>query len=476
MRADCHLCVSEGFTALTRIVVNSNGLSIIATINVVHSDIIAPGEAALSTEAIKRLNASEGDIITVSHLQPIPSVGLVRAKMYGKEWTDAELEEIITDITNGQYSNIELAAFITASADENLTINEIIGLTRAMIKTGKRLSWNKHAIYDKHCVGGLPGNRTTPIVVSIVAAAGLKIPKTSSRAITSPAGTADTMEVMTNVELTMAEMKQVVEKENGCFVWGGSVNLSPADDILISVEKALDVDSEGQMIASVLSKKAAAGSTHVIIDIPVGKTAKVRTPEDAQKLKSHFELVGKAIGIQVKCIITEGTQPVGRGIGPALEAMDVLNVLRNEPDAPADLRERALVVAGELLELANVATQGHGALAAEKILNSGAAYSKFIAICNAQGRFVEPEFAAHKHAILAKSTGTVVEIDCRRLAKLAKLAGAPKAQKAGILFLSPLGTKVKKGEVLFIIYAQAQGELNYALDYYHDQPEIIHIA
>ncbi|MGJ1446997.1 thymidine phosphorylase family protein [Sphingobacterium spiritivorum] len=475
MRSDCDVCLSEGFTALTRVVVHFDNESIIATLNVVYNELLKHGEAGLSIAAAQRLGVSEGDAIIVSHLQPIASIGLIRSKMYGNELKEAELNQIIHDISTGQYSNIELAAFITATSGNHLSINEIKGLTRAMVRSGKNLEWDNQSIFDKHCIGGLPGNRTTPIVISIVAAAGLTIPKTSSRAITSPAGTADTMEVMTNVELTMEQMKEVVSRENGCLVWGGSVSLSPADDVLISVEKALDIDSEGQMIASVLSKKKAAGATHVVIDIPVGSTAKVRTKENANKLISHFEEVADAVGLQIKCLVTDGSQPVGRGIGPALEAMDVLSVLRNENNAPEDLKQRALLLAGELLEFSENVEKGKGISKAIKILEGGIAYTKFISICEAQGRFTEPEFAAFSLDILAEQSGIINEIDCRKLAKVAKLSGAPKSPKAGVLLHSHLGKQVRNGDVLFTIYAEAQGELNYALGYYKIQNNIIRI-
>ena len=219
------------------------------------------------------------------------------------------------------------------------------------------------------------GNRTTPIVVSIVAALGLKMPKTSSRAITSPAGTADTMETMAPVDLDTAAIRRVVEREGGCIVWGGSVRLSPADDILIRVERALDLDAEGQMIASVLSKKIAAGSTHLVLDLPLGPTAKVRTPEAAERLSRALSSVAEHFGLKTKCIVSDGTQPVGRGIGPALEAHDVLAVLQNAPQFPLDLRERAISLAGALLELAGLASGGNGAGLAASTLDDGRAAS-----------------------------------------------------------------------------------------------------
>ena len=356
-----------------------------------------------------------------------------------------------------------------------MDIDEISDLTKAMIASGKQLNWNKDIVVDKHCIGGLPGNRTTPLVVAIVAAYGLTMPKTSSRAITSPAGTADTMEVLTNVTLSSEEIKTVVEKEGGCFVWGGTAQLSPADDVLIKIEKALDIDSEGQLIASVLSKKAAAGSTHVVIDIPVGETAKVRSTEMAEKLKNHMETVGTAVGLNVKVVVTDGTQPVGRGIGPTLEAIDILKVLKNEEDAPKDLTERALLLATELLELSGKVEKGKGQETAHKILKSGKAYEKFVAICKAQGQFSKPVLAPYKIEIKAEKSGVLQRIDNRKIAKLAKLSGAPQSKSAGILLNVHLGEQIEENQLLYTIYAESKGELNYALEYENNHNDIITI-
>ncbi|TAL63273.1 MAG: thymidine phosphorylase family protein [Bacteroidetes bacterium] len=465
MRADCHICQSEGFTALTRVMVNFSGRSIVATLNVVYSELIHHNEAGLSREAMKRLEVKDGDEINITHLDHIESLSKVRAKIYGKELNEISYHEIISDIVAGKYSNVELSAFVSSCADDNLSVNEIISLTKAMINTGQRINWGKDMVLDKHCAGGLPGNRTTPIVVSIVAAAGLMIPKTSSKAITSPAGTADMMEAITRVDLSVEEMKKVVKKENGCFVGGGSMQLGPADDILISVEKALDIDSQGQMIASVLSKKAAAGSTHVLIDIPVGKTAKVRSNEEALHLQYYFKAVAEAIGLNVTVVITDGRQPVGNGIGPALEAIGVLSVLRNETNCPKDLKERSLVLAGELLTMSGKFEQGKEKQVAKEILESGKALNKFMAICKAQGGFTEPEYGKYRFDVLSEKSGIIKEIDNRKLARIAKLAGAPKSSRAGVWYNAHINSKISTRDLLFSIYADAKGELEYAKDY-----------
>ncbi|MEQ8419221.1 MAG: thymidine phosphorylase family protein [Arenibacter algicola] len=475
MREDCHVCISEGFEALTRIRVANTTNSIVANLNVINSDILLPHEIGLSDAAAKRLKVSGNETLRVSHLEPIDSLSHVRAKIYNQKLDYTAFNEIITDIVEGDYSNIHLSAFITACAGNRLDVTEISDLTKAMIASGKQLDWNRKIIVDKHCIGGLPGNRTTPIVVAIVAAYGLTMPKTSSRAITSPAGTADTMEVITNVALSSEEIKAVVEKEGGCFVWGGTAQLSPADDMLIKIEKALDIDSEGQLIASVLSKKAAAGSTHVVIDIPVGETAKVRSLATAQQLQEQLENVGNTVGLKVKVVITDGSQPVGRGIGPNLEAIDILSVLRNEERAPKDLKERALFLAGELLELSEEVEKDKGYENATQILESGKAYKKFEAICRAQGRFSRPLKASYSHEIRAGKTGELQRINNRKISKLAKLSGAPQSKSAGILLNVHLNDKIEKGQLLYTLFAESEGELNYALEYYENHDDIITI-
>lgn len=474
MRADCHICLSEGFAAQSRILIGCRGRSIIATLNVTrNNNLVAHDQAGLSEAAWELLQAQEGEIITVSHSPPLESLGHVRAKVYGKRLSDEAMGDIIRDVAAGRYSDLHLTAFITACAGSRLDLNETVALTKAMVSVGERIDWHRKPVVDKHCVGGLPGNRTTPIVVAIVTACGLTMPKTSSRAITSPAGTADVMETLAPVDLNVPAMRRVVEREGGCIVWGGAVRLSPADDILIRVERPLDLDSEGQLVASVLSKKVAAGSTHVVIDIPIGPTAKVRSREAATVLAERLVEVGKALGLDVRVVMTDGTQPVGRGIGPALEARDVLAVLRSEVDAPQDLRERALMLAGEILELSSQVILGSGLKLARVALEEGHAWRKFQAICEAQGGMRLPPKAEYTHVVTAERSGYVTVIDNRRLARVAKLAGAPNAPAAGLELHAPLGTRVDAGQPLFTLHAEAHGVLDYALTYLETQHDIV---
>ncbi len=475
MREDCHVCRAEGFEVHTRVQLTLNGRTLDATLNLLRSSLLEQGEAGLSEYAWESLGAQDGNEIQVSHAPPVHSLSYVRAKIYGNSLGKEQFDNIIMDVAAERYSDIHISSFLTACAGGRLTEEEITYLTGAMVDSGEKLNWDKEQVVDKHCVGGLPGNRTTPIVVSIVTAHGLTMPKTSSRAITSPAGTADTMEVLAPVNLDVPMIRKVVEKENGCVVWGGAISLSPADDRLIRVEKALDLDSEGQLVASVLSKKIAAGSSHVLIDMPVGPTAKVRSMDMAEMLSRYLEQTGTAMGIAVRVHISDGTQPVGRGMGPALEARDLMAVLKNNHDAPQDLRNRALDLAGHILEFSPNVKNGQGRMLAMDILDSGKAWKKFQAICAAQGGLRDIPKARYTHIIQADRAGRVTKIDNRRIARIAKLAGAPADKVAGVDLHTPIGTKIEKGQPIFTVHAKSPGELNYALSYLEGQGGIIKI-
>jgi len=475
MRKDCQVCRSEGFSAHARVLLCNGKRRVIATLYQVTGDLIGHAEAALSESAWFRLGLKEGDSITVTHPEPLDSLSLVRSRIYGHDLSEPSFNSIIQDVVDGKYSDIHLSSFLTACAARPLNQKEVLALTHAMVETGERLTWPAGVIVDKHCAGGLPGNRTTPIVVAIVASLGLVMPKTSSRAITSPAGTADAMETMAPVELDMAAIRRVVERENGCVVWGGAVKLSPADDILIRVERALDLDTEGQLIASVLSKKIAAGSTHLVIDLPFGPTAKLRTRESAQILSQALVSIAETFGLRTNVVLTDGLQPVGRGIGPALEARDVLSVLQCAPNEPRDLRQRSIALAAALIELAGRAPEGGGAALATKMLDDGRAWTKFQRICEAQGGMRVPPTSRQQRPMLAERSGRVGSIHNRKIARLAKLAGAPDDKAAGVDLHVAVGDQVDVGQPLCTVHADSPGELAYAYDYAAINHDIITI-
>ncbi|MFN5821868.1 MAG: thymidine phosphorylase family protein [Novosphingobium sp.] len=454
---------AEQFQALRKIEVCGQGRSILATLAIMDDDhLLSQGQIGLGEQAFRRLGLPEGAEVTIAQARPPASLDAVRRKIGGDTLTEAELADIIADITKHRYSPMEIGAFLVACA-AFMTTAETLGLTRAMANVGERLSWTSPLIVDKHCIGGIPGNRTSMIVVPIVAAHGLIIPKTSSRAITSPSGTSDTMEVLANVDISAERMQAIVAKENAVLAWGGRVNLSPADDILISVERPLRIDTFEQMVASILSKKLAAGSTHLVIDIPVGPTAKVRSQQEAVRLRKLFEYVATHLGITVDIVLTNGSQPIGRGIGPVLEARDVMQVLRGDPNAPADLRERSIFLAGRVLDFSPELTGGEGQKRAAELLDSGEALAAMERLIQAQGKqAIDYQVGQLHHLVAAPRAGAVTAIDCHQIARIARLAGAPMEKGAGIDLLCKVGDRVAAGQPLYRIHATSDTGLGFA--------------
>ena len=467
LHRDCDIYRAEGFQALAKIEVQANGKRILASLNVVDdTSIVGCQQLGLSEEAFSMLGAGDGSAVTVSPAEPARSIPALHRKIAGERLNADDFHRIVQDIANHRYSKIELTAFVVACNQGELDREEVFFLSDAMSKVGRHLDWHEHPVVDKHCIGGIPGNRTSMLVVPIVAAHGMLCPKTSSRAITSPAGTADTMELLANVDMPFTQLTDIVHRHRGCLAWGGSSDLSPADDVLISVERPLSIDSPGQMVASILSKKVAAGSTHLLLDIPLGPSAKVRSMPEAQKLRKLFEFVAKRMGITIDVVITDGRQPIGRGIGPALEARDVMQVLQNHAQAPNDLRQKALRLAGRMLEFDPDVRGGDGFAIARDILDSGRALAKMQDIIAAQGKKdfdpEAPPLSALSFDIKAASSGTVIAIDNVQLARIARSAGAPRAKGSGVDLMVKLGEQVATGQLLYKVYAAFPTELEFA--------------
>jgi thymidine phosphorylase len=453
----------EVFRGFSRVELRSDVKVLLATALLTDDGMVAADEIGLAEPAFHRFAESIGSLVSVTPAPPPGSLDAVRGKIQGHVLSAAQIGAIIDDVAHYRYSDMEIAAFLLGSASF-MTSGELLALARAMADAGTQLKWDRKIVVDKHCIGGIPGNRTSMVVVPIVAAHGLMIPKTSSRAITSPAGTADTMEVLARVDLGVEAMKDVVTACHGCLVWGGHVNLSPADDILISVERPLSIDTREQMVASIMSKKIAAGSTHLLIDLPVGPAAKLPNALEAMRLRKLFEFVGDHFGIAVEVVTTDGRQPIGNGIGPVLEAQDVMAVLANEKAAPKDLREKSLRLAAHVLEYDPELRGGAGYTRAKELLDSGAALKQMQEIIEAQGPSRNNTDVGSLTAdVPAPHDGVVEAIDCLRLNRLARTAGAPIDKGAGIKVFKKIGDRVEQGEPLYRIFAFDEPEFDLAI-------------
>lgn len=434
--------------------------------------LVKKDEIAVSSELKAILNLKSGQKVDINLAETPDSLDFIKKKLNGGVLSEKELEKIIKDIVDNSLSESEIALFVSGMYKQGMIFKETIYLIKAILKSGDKLSLRDKFIVDKHSIGGIAGNRTTPIVVSICAAAGLTIPKTSSRAITSAAGTADVVEMIADVDFSVKQLKKIVRKTKGCMVWGGALEIVPADSKIIKIEKSLKIDPPAQLLASIMSKKLAVGSKYIIIDIPYGKSAKVNK-KNALVLKKKFEKLGKYFRKKLKCVLTDGSQPIGNGIGPALELMDVIKILNPKEKGPEDLENKSLFLSGNLLEMTGKAKKGQGTEMARQILESGKAFEKFKQIIEAQnGSLQKIKLAKFKQKIFAKKSGKIKEIDNKKINLLARIAGCPLDKSAGLYLNFHVGESVKKGAAILTIYSESKFRLNQAVKFCKEKKPI----
>ncbi|WP_051356820.1 phosphonate metabolism protein/1,5-bisphosphokinase (PRPP-forming) PhnN [Azorhizobium doebereinerae] len=458
----CTVVAAPDYLGPGRVDLAGERRSIRAEIALVSDSLLAHDAVGLSQETFAALGLPEGAELVLTRT-PVPeSRAALRRKIRGEALDEPAYVQVVGDIVEGRYPDSEVAGFLVA-ADRGLTDGEVLALAKVRASFANRIVWGEPMVVDKHSMGGIPGSRITMIVVPIVAAHGLAIPKTSSRAITSAAGTADAMETLARVDLDAAEVRRTVERARGCIAWNGRLSHSALDDVMNAITRPLGLDSTRWSVASILSKKLAAGSTHVVIDLPFGARARVKSAAEAAEMARLFEQVGAGLGLTVEAIPTDGSGPIGRGIGPALEVRDVLWVLEGHPDAPPDLREKALFFASRILAWDPAVGPANARARAEALLASGAARAALERICEAQGRWSEPVRPARlTRTVVAATTGTITNIDGFAVAGIARLAGAPQDKGAGIDLKARSGDHLRAGDPLFVIHASSAADLDAA--------------
>lgn len=430
-------------------------------------EIIEKGTVGVYQECCEKLGKACPLTINIVPTSRPSSIGYIKKMMDQQKLAQEEIYEIVQDIVRDNLTEIELAAFVTTSYINGMSSDEIEWLTRAMIDSGEKIEFETHPIMDKHSIGGVPGNKTSLLIVPIIAANGLLIPKTSSRAITGAAGTADLMEVLAPVEFSAEEIKSITEKVGGIIAWGGATNIAPADDKLIRAEYPLSIDPRCQLLASIMAKKGAVGADCVAIDIPVGNGTKVHSMEDGKKLARELIELGERLGMSVECAMTYGASPVGRTIGPSVEVREALKVLETM-EGPNSLIEKSTGLAGILLEMGGIAAKGRGKNLAMETLRSGRALGKLKEMIEAQGgdpnvTYKDIKPGEHSAELASPADGYVIEFDNKRIVEIARTAGAPTDRGAGVWIHRKKGETVKKGEPLVTIYSDKGWKLDNAL-------------
>ncbi len=415
-----------------------------------------------------------GDEVVINLLTPPPAIKYIMDKVKNKTLSEEEIIEIVKEIDRNSLSEVELSAFVTAVFINGLNLEETKHLCNALVNIGDRIDFGEKIILDKHSIGGING-RVSMLLTPIIASLGYKIPKTASRSITSAAGTADAMEVLAPVSFDVDEIKEIINKAGGVVAWEGKFDLCPVDNTLIDIEHALGINPEGIMIASILSKKKSIGSTHLVLDIPVGRDVKIKNKEDGERLAKKFITISEYLGIKTKVLLTDGDKPCGAFFGPALEAKNVLELLEGKyQDA---VLEKACLLAGELLELVGHCKQGEGYLLSKEIVTSGKALEKFQEIIKVQGgsilRSVDVPKAKFVQKIYSQEAGDINNFDVSKITKLAKLLGCPKDIEAGVVLVCEVGDSVLKNDVIFELHANTEEKISRAIEYLKDNNPIV---
>ena len=414
----------------------------------------------------KELQIKSNEQVKVKPVGRPETIDYIKKKMRGDRLSTEEIKKIVVDISRNRLSDIELTAFMAAVYIKGFDLEETVAMTRALVDNGKQLKIDAFPVVDKHSIGGTNG-RATMIVVPIIAAAGYYIPKTSSKAITSCCGTADAMEVLAEVALGVNQIKEITERIGGVIAWGGGVELAPADDKIIKVEHPLSLDPEGQVVASVMAKKASVGSKYLVIDLPIGPEVKIKTKEKAESMAFKFIEVGRRFGIKVECILTDGAEPSGAAFGPALEAKYVLEIL--EGKRFDNLAQKSCELAGAIFELAGKTKKGMGYELAKEIVESGKALAKMKEIIKAQnGKIFSSEqikTASLVQPVLSVEKGIIREINVRKMTQIARNAGAPADKKSGVMLKKKVGDKIVNGETVFEIYSENKRKMSAAITY-----------
>ncbi|MFP4143008.1 MAG: AMP phosphorylase [Thermoplasmata archaeon] len=427
--------------------------------------LVDKGKVGLVGEVAEKLGGEEGIEITVNPSGRPESVEHIKEKLEGKELSEHGIKEIIQDIVEHRLSDIELSAYVSGTYSQGMNQKEIKHLIQAMVETGETIEFDRHPVFDHHSIGGVPGNKITLLIVPIVAAAGMMIPKTSSRAISSAGGTADIFETLANVELSIGDIKEIAEDVGGTIAWGGAVNLAPSDDMIIKAEYPLRIDPYPQVLASVLSKKKAAGAEYLVMDIPVGANTKVENIELGRRYARDFVSLGEDIGIETSCALSYGGQPIGNRIGPAIEAKEALMALEGKY-VPSSLIEKSTTLAGMVLEQGGIRD---GKKEAKKLLENGEALDKMKEIIDRQGgdpeiSSDEVEVGQYSKKIFSNEEGYVDSINNDEIIQIVRTAGGPNSKKAGIRLNKKKGDKVEKDEELYTVFSEYESKLKEALD------------
>lgn len=462
LHRDCSAYKLDDIKSLTKIEIHGGSAPVFAFLEIVDdASLVSPDELGLNTEAFMALNLPDEANVSISLAGTPPSLASIKRKVSGNILSSSEYTSIIKDITDKRYSNMDIASFLVASGSF-MTASEVLSLTEALIGD-EIIRWdNEDIVVDHHCLGGVPGNKTDIIITAIVAAYGLPIPKTASRSLTSCAGVADTFSVLANVDISQDKFRQIIKENRGAIADYNTLPIAPASKIIASVERSIGIIQQHHIVAEILAIKLATGITHLVLDIPVGSTSRIKSTNEAMRIRKLVEYIGDMLSIEIDAVITDGSEPIGNGIGAVLEARDIMKILRNKEDAPQDLLEKSLFLAGRILEFDPKLRGGQGYHVAKEILTSGRALETLSRIIYAQGKAPQAQLGHLTRDIVSAKSGIVESIDNKRITRIGVLAGASQYSGAGLDLLKKVGDPVESGEPLYRIHSVTSSDFAFA--------------
>lgn len=470
-----HEAWDHGINSMDKVALMYEGKEIVVDADLSHS-YIKPGEVWILKDVVQKYHIQANKPVAIAFTSNSAlSIEALKKGLKGVKLNEKETFAIMKDIATNRFTDT-LTTYYSALGFFFPSINhELYVMAKAMAETGEMLHF-PWVVADKHCMWGVPGNETTMIMIPLLTSLGIKMPKTFSKAITTPAATGECVSVLMDISFSKPQIEKLVKEHNTCLVRGGGLDLAPADEKLIRAAYPLSMQSYSRTVVSIMAKKYAMGINHSLIDIPMGPTAKVPDMKTALELKKQFIYVGQKLWMKVHVEITDAIEPIGAGIWAVLQVREVLRVLQHHELRPMDLQNKAVFLAAKIIELVGMA-KGHGPArgkTAEKLaletIKSGKAWKKMQEIIKAQhgNPNVKSEWlqlAKIKKEIKAEKDGTVRSIDMKILNVVARTLGAPIDLQAWLYLRKKTGDAVKKWDIIYVLYANEAPKIQMAIDY-----------
>ncbi len=396
-------------------------------------------------------------------------IQIIDKKRRGETHSEEEIRFLVEGMMSGEIADYQVSAWLMATCIQGLDIDETTWLTQAFVNSGKVLDLSKlgGVVVDKHSTGGV-GDKTTLVLIPLLAAAGLKVAKLSGRGLGFTGGTIDKLEAIPNFQVTLSSKDFINQiKRIGVAISSQTADLAPADGKMYALrDVTCTVESIPLIAASVISKKIAAGANVIVLDIKYGRGAFMHTLAEARGLATTCRQIGQKLGRKIYTVISSMNQPLGYAVGHTVEVQETIQTLQGK--GPRDLEELCLILGSVAMVGAGKAGSiEEGKAQLKRHLEDGSAMAKFKELIEAQGGDLDvlkhPELMPQPdRVILIPSTTTayIQDIDALKVAQAAKLVGAGRLTKdapinlgVGVVLHKKVGDKVEKGETLVELYS-----------------------